>query len=103
MSCCHVAAKANIIAAVGGDDAHAATLPLDTRFRLPVRCRPAYCQRLRAGERDRRSAMARGQKRSNREPKKPKADKKKVLATAGTAPSALGKPKAGGAKTKTKT
>ena len=43
MSCCHVAAIANIIAAVGGD---ATSLPLDTRFRLPVRCRPAYCQRL---------------------------------------------------------
>jgi hypothetical protein len=41
--------------------------------------------------------MAKGQKRSNREPKKPKADKKKVLATAGTAPSALAKPKPGAA------
>jgi hypothetical protein len=47
--------------------------------------------------------MAKGQKRSNREPKKPKADKKKVLATAGTAPNALANPKPGGAQTKTKT
>ena len=47
--------------------------------------------------------MAKGKKRSNREPKKPKADKKKAFATAGTAPSALAKPKPGGAKTKTKT
>jgi hypothetical protein len=47
--------------------------------------------------------MAKGQKRSNREAKKPKADKKKVLATAGTAPNALAKPKPGGAKTETKT
>jgi hypothetical protein len=101
MSCCHVAAKANIIAAVGCDDALAATLALDTRFRLPVRCRPAYCQRLGAGERDGRSAMAKGQKRSNREPKKPKADKKKTLASTGTAPGA--KPKPGGAKAETKT
>jgi hypothetical protein len=31
--------------------------------------------------------MAKGQKRSNREIKKPKADKKKVVATAGAAPS----------------
>jgi hypothetical protein len=38
-------------------------------------------------------AMAKGQKRSNREIKKPKADKKKVLATAGTAPSVLAKTK----------
>lgn len=35
--------------------------------------------------------MAKGQKRSNKEAKKPKADKKKVLATAGT----MAKPKAG--------
>ncbi len=39
--------------------------------------------------------MAKGQKRSNKEPKKPKADKKKVLATAGTAGSTMAKPKAG--------
>ena len=47
--------------------------------------------------------MAKGQKRSNREAKKPKADKKKALASTGTAPSALAKPKPGGAKTETKT
>jgi hypothetical protein len=40
--------------------------------------------------------MAKGQKRSNREPKKPKADKKKP-ATAGTVPSASAKPKPGSA------
>ena len=53
-----------------------------------------------AGERDRRSALAKGQKRSNREPKKLKADKKKTLST-GTAPG--DKPKPGGAKAETKT
>ena len=37
--------------------------------------------------------MAKGQKRSNREAKKPKADKKKVLATAGTVPAAMAKAK----------
>ena len=37
--------------------------------------------------------MAKGQKRSNREAKKPKADKKNDLASAGTVPSALAKPK----------
>jgi hypothetical protein len=41
--------------------------------------------------------MAKGQKRSNREPKKPKADKKKKPATAGTVPSASAKPKPGSA------
>ena len=39
--------------------------------------------------------MGKGQKRSNREAKKPKADKKKILATTDTVPSALAKPKAG--------
>jgi hypothetical protein len=42
-------------------------------------------------------AMAKGQKRSNREVKKPKADKKKAPATAGTVPSALAKAKPGAA------
>jgi hypothetical protein len=41
--------------------------------------------------------MAKGQKRSNREPKKPKADKKKPLATAGLGLGAPVKPKAGAA------
>jgi hypothetical protein len=41
--------------------------------------------------------MAKGQKRSNREAKKPKADKKKILASAGTVPSSPGKPKPGAA------
>ena len=39
--------------------------------------------------------MAKGQMRSNKEAKKPKADKKKVLATAGTVASTMAKPKAG--------
>lgn len=39
--------------------------------------------------------MAKGQKRSNKEAKKPKADKKKVLATAGTVASTMAKPKVG--------
>jgi hypothetical protein len=37
--------------------------------------------------------MAKGQKRSSREAKKPKADKKKPAASPGTVSSALGKPK----------
>jgi hypothetical protein len=41
--------------------------------------------------------MAKGQKRSNREAKKPKADKKKPAAAAGTVPGALAKPKPGAA------
>jgi hypothetical protein len=72
-------------------------------YRLPVGCRSAYCQLLGAGERDGRTAMAKGQKRSNREPKKPKADKKKNLASTGTASSTPGKPKHSGAKTEAKT
>ena len=39
--------------------------------------------------------MAKGQKRSNKEPKKPKADKKKVLATTGTVAGTMAKPKGG--------
>ena len=46
--------------------------------------------------------MAKGQKRSNREAKKPKADKKKTLASTGTVPSALAKPKPGAAKAESK-
>jgi hypothetical protein len=45
----------------------------------------------------RRTVMAKGQKRSNREAKKPKAEKKKVLATAGLGTAAPVKPKAGAA------
>lgn len=41
------------------------------------------------------TGMAKGQKRSNKEAKKPKADKKKVLATAGTVAGTMAKPKAG--------
>ena len=47
--------------------------------------------------------MAKGQKRSNREPKKPKPHKNTADAPAGAAPSALAKPKPGGAKTEAKT
>ncbi len=39
--------------------------------------------------------MAKGQKRSNREAKKPKADKKKPPASTGSVPAALNKPKPG--------
>jgi hypothetical protein len=46
--------------------------------------------------------MAKGQKRSNREAKKPKADKKKAPASSGTVPGALAKPQVGGAKAETK-
>jgi hypothetical protein len=41
--------------------------------------------------------MAKGQKRSNREVKKPKADKKKVSAAAGSVPEAMAKAKPGAA------
>jgi hypothetical protein len=46
--------------------------------------------------------MAKGQKRSNREAKKPKADKKKILASAGSALSAPTKPKPGVGQAETK-
>ena len=45
--------------------------------------------------------MAKGQKRSNREAKKPKADKKKVPVSARTAPGAPAKPKRGPARAET--
>jgi hypothetical protein len=45
--------------------------------------------------------MAKGQKRSNREAKKPKADKKKVV-SASTVPRAPTKPKPAAAKAETK-
>jgi hypothetical protein len=41
--------------------------------------------------------MAKGQKRSNREAKKPKADKKKIIAASTTEPGAFAKPKPGAA------
>ena len=47
--------------------------------------------------------MAKGQKRSNREAKKPKADKKKPPASTGTVPSALAKAKPGRAGADNKT
>jgi hypothetical protein len=43
--------------------------------------------------------MAKGQKRSNKEAKKPKADKKKVAAATGTVASTMAKPKTGAAPT----
>jgi hypothetical protein len=46
--------------------------------------------------------MAKGQKRSNREAKKPKADKKKTLASTGTVPSAPAKPEPSAARSETK-
>jgi hypothetical protein len=46
--------------------------------------------------------MAKGQKRSNREAKKPKADKKKDRALAGTVTNALAKPKPGAATAESK-
>jgi hypothetical protein len=42
---------------------------------------------------DRRIVMAKGQKRSNREAKKPKADKKKSVPPSNTVPDALAQPK----------
>src|SRR3954469_21702318 len=42
---------------------------------------------------DGRTVMAKGQKRTNREAKKPKADKKKVAAPPGTVSSTFNKPK----------
>ena len=49
-----------------------------------------------------RTAMAKGQKRSNREAKKPKANKKKDRALAGTVANALAKPKPGAATAESK-
>jgi hypothetical protein len=46
--------------------------------------------------------MAKGQKRSNREAKKPKANKKKTLASTGATPSAVAKPQPRGPKADTK-
>ena len=46
--------------------------------------------------------MAKGQKRSNREAKKPKANKKKDLALTGTVSNALAKPKPGAATAESK-
>jgi hypothetical protein len=46
--------------------------------------------------------MAKGQKRSNREAKKPKADKKKKLASTSTVPNAPAKTKPGAATAGTK-
>jgi hypothetical protein len=85
------------------DDALAAAPALETRAvsiagALPVSLLSAAA----VGERDGGTAMAKGQKRSNREAKKPKADKKKTLASTGTVPSALAKPQRGGAKAETK-
>lgn len=39
--------------------------------------------------------MAKGQKRGNREAKKPAAGKQKILASSGSVPSVLAKPKSG--------
>ena len=90
-------------AAVRGDNALAAAAALETRAVSIAGALPASLLSAAAvGERDGRTAMAKGQKRSNREAKKPKADKKKTLASAGTVPSALAKPQPGGAKTETK-
>jgi hypothetical protein len=95
--------QASIIAAIGR---YGALRPprrwTREQFRLSALRRSAYFPRLRAGERDGRTAMAKGQKRSNREAKKPKADKKKILASAGSALSAPVKPKPGAGKAETK-
>jgi hypothetical protein len=58
--------------------------------------RKAY-NRCRAMGHDRRTTMAKGQKRSSREPKKPKADKKKIPASTGSVPDAMAKAKPGAA------
>jgi hypothetical protein len=82
--------------------ARASAVALDTRAvsiagTLPVSLLSAAAD----GERDGSTAMAKGQKRSNREAKKPKADKKKTPGSS-TAPSALAKAQPGGAKAETK-
>ena len=46
--------------------------------------------------------MAKGQKRSNREAKKPKADKRKTRGSAATVANALAKPKPGAATAESK-
>ena len=61
-------------------------------------CRPADAEtiiRLPTMVSTRRMVMAKGQMRSNREKKKPKADKKKIVAPGNTVPSALAKTKYG--------
>ena len=67
------------------------------RFRLSARCRLGYCQRLRGDAQNGRTVMAKGQKRSKREAKKPAAGKKKIVASDGSVPSVLAKPKRGAA------
>ncbi len=67
--------------------------PLGDRPRPRLEFRPA--PRRTDGGDEGATGMAKGQKRSNKEAKKPKADKKKVLATAGTVAGAVTKPKAG--------
>jgi hypothetical protein len=85
------------------DDALAAAPTLETRAVLIAGALAASLLSAAAvGERDGRTAVAKGQKRSNREAKKPKADQKKTLASTGTVPSALAKPQPGGAKAETK-
>ena len=82
------------LAAVGRDDPLAPPRRQNSNgFRLSARCRSAYCRPLRESARHGRTAMAKGQKRSNREAKKPKANKKKDLASTGTVSNALAKPK----------
>lgn len=62
-----------------------------SRPRLDLRAGPRRAD----GGQEGATVMAKGQKRSNKEPKKPKADKKKALATANTVASTMAKPKAG--------
>jgi hypothetical protein len=66
-------------------------------FRLSERCRLGYCQRLRVDAQNGRTVMAKGQKKSKREAKKPPASKKKILASDGSVQSVLVKPKRGAA------
>lgn len=65
---------------------------------MPARQRPDYCRGERKRREHGRRAVAKGQKRSNREVKKPKADKKKVPATAAAGTAAPpARPKVGAA------
>ena len=63
------------------------------RLRLLVRGGSAYGHGLSGMKQMEEPAMAKGQKRGNREAKKPKADKKKPAPSPGTVTTALAKPK----------
>ena len=91
------------LAAVGRDDALATAAALGAQAVQIVGTLPVSLLSPTAREcAPWRTAMAKGQKRSNREAKKPKANKKKDLASTGTVSNALAKPKPGAATAESK-